>query len=363
MKEDLPAIPIIDVRDGGLVRHAAERRARARALREGCLASFPRSVRPFAPMLDHAARRWLARSSSPYVEEIAQVSAALGFSGAWLLNCAYQWSCTSLAREEDGAPWLARTLDWPFPGLGRYADVVRAQGAAGDYFSVTWPGYAGALTAMAPHRFAACINQAPLRRRTHRPWLRPYDLAANGFHTWAKIRHMPPDQLLRQVFENCGSFRTAKSVLEETPVARPAIFVLIGCAPGERCVIERTEREFETREDETSAANDWSPGRAMWEARMPAADFLTRSAAEAASKSRARQDRLASWRGALSTSAFDWVVPPVLNPYTRLAVTMCPARSILRVIGYDRVDADLPQPVTQICETPATTRQTSQTRV
>jgi hypothetical protein len=40
---------------------------------------------------------------------------------------------------------------------------------------------------------------------------------------------------------------------------------LIGCAPGERCVIERTEKGFETREKETSAANDWVPSRPMWE--------------------------------------------------------------------------------------------------
>jgi hypothetical protein len=105
-------------------------------------------------------------------------------SGVWLLNGSYQWACTSLAREEDGVPWLARTLDWPFPGLGRHTDVVHAKGPAGEYFSITWPGYAGVLTAMAPCRFAACINQAPMWRRTRHPWLRFYDLAANALHTW-----------------------------------------------------------------------------------------------------------------------------------------------------------------------------------
>lgn len=350
MTAELPAIPIVDLRDGGLVRHAVQSSVRARALRDACLASFPRPISPFVPALDEFARRWLARSASPYVPEIAQFASTLGFPGVWLLNCTYQWGCTSLAREEGGAPWLVRTLDWPFPGLGRYADVVRLAGTAGDYFAATWPGYAGVLTAMAPCRFAACINQAPMLRRTRHPWLRNYDVAANGYRTWTKVRHIPPDQLLRQVFENCETYATAKGVLENTPVARPVIFMLVGCAPNERCVIERTEREFKTREDETSAANDWSPSRPMWEARMPAADFLTRSTEEAASKSRARQDSLASWRGALSGGGFDWVAPPVLNPYTRLAVTMCPARSILRVVGYDNVEADLPEPVTQICE-------------
>ena len=124
----MPAISVVDVGDGGPLRHAVLRRAHARVLRDDCLTVFPRAVTPFLPALDGAARRWLTRSCSPYVPEIAQIAAALGFTGVWLLNASYQWSCTSLAREEDGVPWLARTLDWPFPGLGRHADVVRTKG-------------------------------------------------------------------------------------------------------------------------------------------------------------------------------------------------------------------------------------------
>ena len=45
-----------------------------------------------------------------------------------------------------------------------------------------------------------------------------------------------------------------------------------------------------------------------------------------------------------------WVREPVLNPYTRLAVAMSPSVGILRAIGYDVTGADLPEPVTQICE-------------
>jgi len=140
-----PAISIVDVGEGGPLRHAVLGRARALALREECLTIFPRVVTPFLPALDGAARRWLARSCSPYVPEIAQIAAALGFPGVWLLNGSYQWGCNSLAREEDGVPWLARTLDWPYPGLGRHADVLRTKGPTGEYFSITWPGYAGVL--------------------------------------------------------------------------------------------------------------------------------------------------------------------------------------------------------------------------
>jgi hypothetical protein len=44
------------------------------------------------------------------------------------------------------------------------------------------------------------------------------------------------------------------------------------------------------------------------------------------------------------------VSEPVLNPYTRLAVAMSPARGIMRTIGYDMAGGTLPQPVTQISE-------------
>ena len=75
-------------------------------------------------------RRWLMRSQSPYVAEIAAIAATLGFSGIWFLNGSYQWGCTARARDDD-APWLVRTLDWPFPGLGRHVEVARMAGAAG----------------------------------------------------------------------------------------------------------------------------------------------------------------------------------------------------------------------------------------
>jgi hypothetical protein len=52
----------------------------------------------------------------------------------------------------------------------------------------------------------------------------------------------------------------------------------------------------------------------------------------------------------LSHRGFDWLKPPVLNPYTRLAVTMSPARAILRVAGYELTTAGLPEQVTEVCE-------------
>ena len=66
------------------------------------------------PSFDRISQRWLARSRSPYVDEIAAIAGALDFSGVWLLNASMQWGCTSRASAHDGVPWLLRTLDWPF---------------------------------------------------------------------------------------------------------------------------------------------------------------------------------------------------------------------------------------------------------
>ena len=348
--ETLPLIPFVDVRSGGALRHATASLLRARAVRNDCLAFFPSAVAPLLPVLDAVTRRWLMRSQSPYVGEIAAISALLGFSGIWFLNGSYQWGCTALAREEEGLPWLARTLDWPFPGLGRHVEVAWKAGPAGDFYSATWPGYVGALSAMAPGRFAACVNQAPLYRRTQHPWLRPYDFAANALRTWG-IRHIPPDQLLQQVFETCKDFAAARRSLETIPIARPVIYTLIGGAAGERCVIERTEEGFATREDETAAANDWLRAAPHWEGRMRADLILSCSYQEAGDNSRKRRETLADFSGSLAHDCFAWICEPVLNPYTRIAVEMCPARGIMRVVGYDVVPGcELPQQVTQVRE-------------
>jgi hypothetical protein len=343
-------VPLVDVRDGGALRHAVEGAARARALRDDCLSVFPRVATPFVPALDAIARRWLMRSRSPYVEEIASIAAMLGFPGVWFLNASYQWGCTALARDDDGLPWLVRTLDWPFPGLGRHVEVAHCAGPAGEFFSATWPGYCGVLSAMAPARFAASINQAPLWRRSKRPWLRLLDIAANALNTW-RINHVPPDQLLRHVFETCADFAAARRMLETTPIARPVIFTLVGCVAGERCVIERTEETFQTRSDFTVAANDWGQAREPWEGRVGGFGLLSRSYEDAADSSRLRAQTLSDYGKSFARDAFEWITPPVLNPFTRIGFEACPAKGILRVVGYECEAGDeLPKPATSIRE-------------
>jgi hypothetical protein len=131
----LPAIPVVDIREGGPPRHARHSAMQARALRDACLGFFPPAMLPLVPVLDRLSRRSLARSRSPYLAEIAQIAAALDVSGVWLLNASYHWGCTARASEHDGVPWLIRTLDWPFIGLGRHTELAHMRGACGDFIS------------------------------------------------------------------------------------------------------------------------------------------------------------------------------------------------------------------------------------
>ena len=348
---EMRPVPVIDIRAGGPVRHAREGRERARALRDDCLAWLPSPATAAMPLLDAVSRKWLVGSASPYVDEIETIAAELDFSGVWFLNASYQWGCTTCARDVGGHPWLLRMLDWPFPGLGRHVEMARMAGVAGEYVSVTWPGFVGVLTAMAPGRFAAAINQAPMKRRTWHPWLRPLDLGLNALHTWRQVRHMPPDQLLRHVFEQCDDFAAARRALQETPIARPAIFTLSGCAAGQTCVIERTEEGHNTRDTHTTAANDWFERRDGWEARIGGRSFWSYGVEEAAENSRSRRDALMTWRGQTGTAGFGWVVPPILNLFTRMTVEACASTGVLRVVGYERVvPGELPRAVTAVGE-------------
>src|SRR5262249_24505566 len=122
-----PAIPVIDVRGRGPVEHARVRRAAMMALRDRCLSLVPRPLRWLAPVLDRLSSSWLPRPPRPSVEEFPAVSRLAEAAGIWFVNASYEWGCTT--RVDAGpSPFLRRTLDWPFPGLGRHVEVALQDG-------------------------------------------------------------------------------------------------------------------------------------------------------------------------------------------------------------------------------------------
>ncbi|HUB85747.1 MAG TPA: hypothetical protein VL971_08640, partial [Rhizomicrobium sp.] len=185
---------------------------RALALANAAKSTFGLASRAIAaaslPLADHASRNWLERAGNPYRQEIKELAALLGIRGTWFLNVCFEWGCTSGVWDSESGPVLRRVLDWPFPKLGENLVVAKQQAKAGVFFNMTWPGFNGVLQAMAPDRFAAAINQAPMRRR-----------GAGYAGDWLSARvavsksvALPPAHLLRRVFETAPDYSVAKDL-------------------------------------------------------------------------------------------------------------------------------------------------------
>ena len=280
----------------------------------------------------------MRRLGSAYVGEIDAIARLLGRPGIWLLHGAYQFGCTALADESPAVPRLRRTLDRPFPGLARLVEIAHQRGPAGDFFNVTWPGSVGVLTVSAPGRFAASINQAPMRRRTRRTSLLWIDYTLNAFGAIARGGRPSPEHLLRQAFEQCATFDEARRLLETAPVARPVLFMLVGCAAGERLLIEREGDHGRSFADRIVAANAWRKTSDGW--RPPACGD-----GASVANNRRRVAALAAWSGR-DADRFGWATAPVLNACTRLTVEMCPAQGTLKVAGWESDGSGNAIPVT-----------------
>lgn len=314
----LPSIPVLDIPEG---REAAVASVAAEPDRLALLLGTAR--RTYTPLgvtvADALSRSWSARSTSPYAQEVIRVHAAIGRRGAFLLNYSYEWGCTSGAADDPmaGGVTLSRTLDWPFDNLGRALIVVRQQTAMGPYLSVTWPGFSGVLTCVAPGRFAAAINQPPLP-------LPGWGKAIGWLAARARVRHStapPPSHALRLACETCRTFEEAVALLRGTPLCMPAIFTLAGPETGQAVVIERTETAT-FQPASPVAANHWAsdPGPA---GKPRHASSLPRHAAMAAAVA-AGPD----W-------SLDWLRPPILQPDTRLAMMANPRTGRLVAQGLE----------------------------
>jgi len=308
-------IPLIDIGGGGSAVLADHEPGRFQDIIENGLSHYgPLALR----IGDRLSRAWLERGGNPYRDEIAAVAEAAGRPGAYLLNMSYEWTCTSGAGPDPAGPGcrLLRTLDWPLTGLGRNLVVARRTGSAGDYLDITWPGFVGVVTAVAPGRFAAAINQPPMRRWTRSCWA---DWAINRVRV-GRRRALPPPHLLRRVFDEARDFDEARAMLSETPIAVPVFFTLAGLEPDQACVIERQEDQAASHDGPSAISNHWLA-------------FTTAGRARGIDS----QDRLAVMRQVRDRAQgnFDWVRPPILNPTTRLACEANAATGLLRLVGLE----------------------------
>ena len=128
--------------------------------------------------------------------------------GVHMLNLSFEWFCTSsvAADPAGGGVRLLRTLDWPLSSLGRTLVAAVMTGPAGNYVNITWPGFAGVVTAVARGRFAAAINQPPMLRTGFGA---PADWLAARCSVWR--RHaLPPAHLLRVALDSCATYLAPK---------------------------------------------------------------------------------------------------------------------------------------------------------
>lgn len=280
------------------------------------------------PLIDKKSHAWLIRTNNPFLHEIETFDSILGVRGIFSLNLSYEWGCTSGAYCNEESISMMRVLDWPFPKLGKHVLVVLQDGKAGDFYNVTWPGISGVFNAMAPDRFCAALNLAPMRRHGRGlvfDWMKNRSLAS-------RQTGIPPAHLLRQVFEQAENYASAKEMLMKTPLAVPAIFTLTGLNAGEGCIIERLENTAQVREiaadRQVVASNQFQTSLAKG---MPPRPFFN---------SEGRWQQGCALQGhEIMQENFSWLRTPMLNQFTRLCMVADASSGRLTVQGYEGITA------------------------
>lgn len=176
--------------------------------------------------------------SPEYSAEMSAIAALLERSEAEVLlsNLYYDalkhvFGCTAFCIATDGGNLHARNLDWWTERgiLSEHTLLIRfVRGRELVFTAVSWPGFIGALSGVAPGRLSITLN-AVLSDE-------PAGLAP------------PVTLLIRQVLESEAAFADAVRVLAETEVASDSLLMVAGTRDDERVVIERTPTRAATRD-------------------------------------------------------------------------------------------------------------------
>lgn len=124
-------------------------------------------------------------------------------------------------------------------------------GPAGEFFTVGWPGFIGALSGVAPGRFSVTLNSV-----------------ISGDSPEVAL---PAVALLRLVLQQAPSFEVALERLSRSIIASDAIIMLVGTKADEIVVIERTPTRHAVRRAERGAlraTNDYRALRGVTEAKV-----------------------------------------------------------------------------------------------
>jgi hypothetical protein len=175
-----------------------------------------------------------------YADEVRGIAQVIGVDEreALLANLYYDaikqlFSCTAFAVDTDYGPLHARNLDWGTINqlLSRHTLIINFQrGGETLYRAVSWPGFAGVLSGMAPGRFAVTLN-AVLSEDP--PQLAP-----------------PVTFLIREVLEKAASFDEAVDKLASAPIPCDCLLLVTGPNRGQMAVIERSPARHALRTPE-----------------------------------------------------------------------------------------------------------------
>lgn len=202
----------------------------------------------FDGMLETYAEACVPRSYHAEMQALAQ---ATGQSMADVLlgNLYYDavklvLGCTAFAVDTPNGPLHARNLDWWTENnmLSAYTLVTDyINDPPGHRFStVGWPGFIGALSGVAPGRFAITLNAV----LSDEPSAFAESIAF----------------LIRFVLEQATSFSEAVEILSTRPIATDCLLLVSGTQLGEMVVIERTPTQSALRTSDQGylvVANDY----------------------------------------------------------------------------------------------------------
>lgn len=177
------------------------------------------------------------RIGQRYMREITDACSTAGYTKeeTWKIligNLVYDMSqitkvnfgCTSavVSTKNQGLVHI-RNLDWPAKSLGKSTIGIKMRSPVGDYFSISFPGFFGVLTAVAPGRFSVSINWAP-----------PSD------ELWFLNKNPSPPFYLRHVMETAKTFDDAVRMLSEAHLSCSVFFTVCGTKKEEAAVVEVT---------------------------------------------------------------------------------------------------------------------------
>lgn len=187
----------------------------------------------------------------PFRAEVDAIAEAGGVDPALVLgaNLAYDAghaACTTASVPTGRGPLHFRNMDWFFPRglLRRHSAIVHVHGApAGDYLTLTWPGFFGALTAVAPGRFAVTVNFV------HHP-----EESTRAGLAWRGVRGFwPVPWAVRNVLDGARTFGEAVTELSTNLLVSPVLLMVTGTRDGEAVVIERGVNSYATRRARSGA--------------------------------------------------------------------------------------------------------------